>query len=89
MGGVWLERNIVEFTNHILYLVANPRASPTHVDAVYARKCVLFILTSAIGGILGDKAQISAAKEICQVISKFMNTLGEFVAHSSYEYYHI
>ena len=76
MGGVWLERNIVEFLNHVLYLVANPRASPTHVDAVYARKCVIFILTSAIGSILSDKAQISAAKEICQTIIKFMNTIG-------------
>ena len=76
MGGMWLERNLPEFLNHVLGLVANPRASPTHVDAVYARKCVLFILRSLIGGILGEKAQISAAKEICQVVIKQMNTLG-------------
>ena len=78
LGGVWLERNINEFLNHILNLVTNPRACPTHVDAVYARKCVLFILRSVIGGILSEKAQIAAAKEICQVVIRQMNVLGKF-----------
>lgn len=77
MGGLWLERNISVFLNHILELVANPKATPTHVDAVYARKCVMFILRSAIGGLLGEKAQIAAAKEICQIIIKQMNTVGK------------
>lgn len=77
MGGLWLERNISVFLNHVLDLVANPRATPTHVDAVYARKCVLFIMRSVIGGMLGEKAQIAAAKEICQIIIKQMNTVGE------------
>ncbi|PVD26321.1 hypothetical protein C0Q70_13992 [Pomacea canaliculata] len=77
MGGLWLERNISIFLNHVLDLVANPRATPTHVDAVYARKCILFIMQSVIGGMLGEKAQIAAAKEICQIIIKQMNTVGE------------
>ncbi|XP_067680006.1 HEAT repeat-containing protein 5B-like isoform X1 [Haliotis asinina] len=77
MGGLWLERNISVFLNHILEVVANPRATPSHVDAVYARKCVLFIIRSAIGGMLGEKAQIAAAKEICQIIIKQMNSVGE------------
>ena len=77
MGGLWLERNISVFLNHVLDLVANPRATSTHVDAVYARKCILFIMRSVIGGMLGEKAQISAAKEICHIIIKQMNTVGE------------
>lgn len=77
MGGLWLERNISLFLNHILDLVANPKATPTHVDAVYARKCVLFIMRCSIGGLLGEKAQIAAAKEICQIIIKQMNAVGE------------
>ncbi|KAL8611166.1 hypothetical protein ACOMHN_064456 [Nucella lapillus] len=77
MGGLWLERNISVFLNHVLDLVANPRATTTHVDAVYARKCILFIMRSVIGGMLGEKAQISAAKEICQIIIKQMNAIGE------------
>ncbi|KAL3874425.1 hypothetical protein ACJMK2_037438 [Sinanodonta woodiana] len=80
MGGLWLERNISVFLNHVLDLVANPKATPTHVDAVYARKCVQFILRSVIGGLLGEKAQISAAKEICQIIIKQMNLIGEATA---------
>ncbi|XP_052275904.1 HEAT repeat-containing protein 5B-like isoform X2 [Dreissena polymorpha] len=77
MGGLWLERNISVFLNHVLDLVANPRATPSHVDAVYARKCVSFIIRSVIGGLLGEKAQIAAAKEICQIIVRQMQTIGE------------
>lgn len=62
--------------NHIFDLVANPKATPTHVGAVYARKCILFIIRSAIGGLQGEKAQIAAAKEISQVIVKQMNIVG-------------
>ncbi|XP_070179925.1 HEAT repeat-containing protein 5B-like isoform X2 [Littorina saxatilis] len=83
MGGAWLERNISIFLNHVLDLVANPRATHTHVDAVYARKCVLFIMRSVIGGMLGEKAQIAAAKEICQIIIKQMNTVGEATVEAS------
>lgn len=64
------------FLNHVLDLVASPKSTPTHVDAVYARKCVLFIIRSSIGGLLGEKAQIAAAKEICQIIVKQMNAAG-------------
>ena len=76
MGSIWLERHTSEWLNHILYLVSNPKAAPSHVDAVYARKCVLFILNSLIGGIMSEKAQIAAAKEICAVIVRQMNALG-------------
>ena len=77
MGGIWLERNLPEFVSHIFGLVSNPRTAPSHVDAVYARRCVLFILRSLIGGILSEKAQVTAAKEICQVIVKQMNIVGK------------
>lgn len=79
MGVIWLERHLPEIVNHVLGLVNNTRACPTHVDAVYARKCVMFILRSVIGGVLGEKAQITAAKEICQVIIRHMNQIGNEV----------
>ncbi|XP_064600027.1 HEAT repeat-containing protein 5B-like isoform X2 [Liolophura sinensis] len=85
MGGLWLERNISLFLNHVLELVSSPKATPTHVEAVYARKCVLFIMRTAIGSLLGEKAQIAAAKEICQIIIRQMNTVGEVTAESSGE----
>jgi len=76
MGGVWLEHNMSEMLTHMFSLASNPRASVFHVDAVYARKCVMFMLRSLIGGQLGERAQIAAAKEICLVIVKQMNSLG-------------
>jgi len=65
-----------EMLNHMFSLASNPRASVFHVDAVYARKCVMFMLRSLIGGLLSERAQIAAAKEICLVIVKQMNMLG-------------
>lgn len=79
MTGLWIERNMNEFLNHIFSLVSNPRTAQTHVDAVYARKCVQFVLRSLIGGILSEKAQIAAAKEICQVIVRQMAIMGKKV----------
>ena len=52
LGGVWLERNLGVFLSHVLDLVANPKAASSHVDAVYSRKCISFILRSVLGRML-------------------------------------
>lgn len=75
MGGTWLERNLQTFLTHVLDLVANPKAASSHVDAVYSRKCINFILRSTIGKMLGEKAQSSACKEIVHIIAKQMSTI--------------
>ncbi|XP_058822111.1 HEAT repeat-containing protein 5B isoform X2 [Topomyia yanbarensis] len=75
MGGLWLERNMQNFLVHVLDLVANPKAASSHVDAVYSRKCINFILRSVIGKMLGEKAQTSACKELIHVIAKQMNSI--------------
>lgn len=75
MGGAWLERNLQAFLVHVLDLVANPKAASSHVDAVYSRKCINFILRSIIGKMLGEKAQTSACKELVLIIAKQMNTI--------------
>ena len=49
------------FVGHILDLVANPKATPTHVDAVYARKCVTFVMYATVGRMLGEKAQVTGS----------------------------
>ncbi|KAL6466465.1 hypothetical protein MHYP_G00242690 [Metynnis hypsauchen] len=77
LGGQWLERNFATFLSHVLELVAHPRATQTHVEAVYSRRCVSFALRATLGGLLGEKAQIAAAKEICQAISKQMRAVGK------------
>lgn len=75
MGSVWLERNMQICISHVLDLVANPKAASSHVDAVYSRKCINFILRSVIGKMLGEKAQSSACKELVHVIAKQMNSI--------------
>ncbi|XP_060537015.1 HEAT repeat-containing protein 5B isoform X2 [Cylas formicarius] len=75
LGSVWLEKNMKVFLCHILYLVANPKAASSHVDAVYSRKCINFILRSIFGKMFGEKAQITACKQIAQVIVKEMNSI--------------
>ncbi|XP_035216852.1 HEAT repeat-containing protein 5B-like isoform X2 [Stegodyphus dumicola] len=73
LGGAWLEANLNTLLTHLLELVANPKAVPTHVDAVYSRKCVTFILQSVLGRLLGEKAQASACKELVRIIIKHVN----------------
>ncbi|XP_063047572.1 HEAT repeat-containing protein 5B isoform X2 [Engraulis encrasicolus] len=85
LGGQWLERNFATFLSHVLELVAHPRATQTHVEAVYSRRCVSFALRATLGGLLGEKAQIAAAKEICQAISKQMRAVEAVVNDSSGE----
>lgn len=75
MGGAWLEHNLQAFLIHVLDLVANPKAASSHVDAVYSRKCINFILRSVIGKMLGEKAQTSACKEIVHIVAKQMNSI--------------
>jgi HEAT repeat-containing protein 5 len=76
MGSVWLERNMQTLLVHVLDLVANPKAASSHVDSVYSRKCINFILRSVIGKMLGEKAQSSACKElIVHIIAKQMNSI--------------
>ncbi|KAL0868607.1 hypothetical protein ABMA27_008068 [Loxostege sticticalis] len=75
MGGVWLERNMTTFLTHVLDLVANPKAASSHVDAVYSRKCINYILRNTLGKMLGEKAQASACRELVQTVVKQMASI--------------
>lgn len=68
MGGGWVERHLPTMTQHILSLLSHPKATATHIDAVYSRKCVGFVLRSVFGQLLGESAQFVAAKHLCQLI---------------------
>lgn len=78
LGGAWLEKNFAAFLSHILSLVSqsHPKATQTQIDAVCSRRCVSFILRATVGGLLGEKAQIAAAKDICQAIWKLKKVMG-------------
>lgn len=62
---------------HILDLVANPKSASSHVDAVYSRKCISFILRSVLGQMLSEKAQASACKELVLIVKKQMASIGK------------
>ncbi|XP_059505188.1 HEAT repeat-containing protein 5A isoform X2 [Stegostoma tigrinum] len=70
LGGQWLELNFAALLEHILELMSHPKATQTQIDAICCRRCVSFILRTTVGSLLGEKAQIAAAKEICQVVGK-------------------
>ncbi|KAH0620555.1 hypothetical protein JD844_021134 [Phrynosoma platyrhinos] len=78
LGGQWLERNFSALLSHVLDLVSQsqPKAIQTHLDAICCRSCISFILRATVGGLLGEKAQIAIAKEICQAIWKLKKVVG-------------
>lgn len=74
LGTQWLERNLKTFLAHTLNLVSgSSRAVSTHLEAVCSRKCVQFILRSVIGGMLNEKVQVQAARELLFIIDKCLN----------------
>lgn len=76
LGSSWLERNLATVIQHLLDLAAQPRAAPTHMDAVYSRQCIAFILRCLLGKLLGEKQQMAACKELARIINQQMNTIG-------------
>ena len=78
LGSVWLERHLTTVLQHLLDLAAQPRAAPTHVDAVYSRQCIAFVLRSLLGKMLGEKQQTAACKELALIINQQMNSIGAF-----------
>lgn len=77
LGGAWLEANFTSLLSLLMELVSHTRATQSTVDAICCRRCVSFILRASVGSLLGEKAQIAAAKEICQTISKQKNAVGK------------
>lgn len=68
MGGVWLEKHLAIVIKHILDLLATPKTTSSHIDAVYSRKCVSFILETTFRRLFGEPTQIVAARELLQVV---------------------
>uniref|UniRef100_A0A7M4E4E5 HEAT repeat-containing protein 5A n=1 Tax=Crocodylus porosus TaxID=8502 RepID=A0A7M4E4E5_CROPO len=87
LRGQWLETNFSAFLSHVLDLVsqAHPKVYQTQMDAICCRRCVSFILRATIGGLLGEKAQIAAAKEICQAIWKMKKVVDAVMSDGNLE----
>lgn len=85
LGGQWLERNFSTLLEHILELVSHPKATQTQMDAICCRRCISFILRATVGALLGEKAQITAAKEICQAVGKQKKAVDAAMSDSNIE----
>uniref|UniRef100_H2Y0W9 HEAT repeat-containing protein 5B n=1 Tax=Ciona intestinalis TaxID=7719 RepID=H2Y0W9_CIOIN len=83
LGSDWLQKNISTFLNKVLEMVAQPKASVSHVDAVYSRRCITFILRSTLGAMLGEPQQQVAVLELCRIISKQTSYLDANVSDNS------
>ena len=65
LGGRWLERNLRSFISYILTeLLSHPKTTSTHTDAVFARRCVGHVIRALVVRLLGEKAQLSACKDL-------------------------
>ncbi len=71
MGASWVEKNIVFFLDHLFEVLTNAKSCATHLDAIYSRRCVTFILRMVIGKVLSENGQFQALKEIVKIISKY------------------
>ncbi|XP_029140007.1 HEAT repeat-containing protein 5A, partial [Protobothrops mucrosquamatus] len=87
LGGEWLERNFSALLSHILDLVSqsHPKAIQTQMDSICSRRCISFILRATVGGLLGEKARIATAKEICQAIWKLKKVMDAAVNNCNVE----
>ena len=70
LGIIWLERNLPSVFGHLLDLLPNLKASSTHMDAVYSRRCVFYILIT-LSKSLSEKAQIQAIKVLITILNKY------------------
>ncbi|XP_032086376.1 HEAT repeat-containing protein 5A isoform X2 [Thamnophis elegans] len=87
LGGEWLERNFSALLSHILDLVSqsHPKAIQTQMDSICSRRCISFILRATVGGLLGEKARIATANEICQAIWKLKKVMDAAVSNCNVE----
>lgn len=77
LGGAWLEAHFPTLLSLLMELVCDARVSENLAEAVYCRRCVSYILRASVGSLLGEKAQIAVAQELCLAISKQKKTLGK------------
>ena len=78
LGGRWLERNLRPFISYILTeLLSHPKTTSTHTDAVFARRCVGHVIRALVVRLLGEKAQLSACKDLVSINNLILNLLPE------------
>ena len=79
----WVVNNLKFIVSHMLELLANSKSTPSHVEAVYSRKCVSFVLDSIINSLLGEASQLEIAKILTISVSKQMELLNNEKSESN------
>ncbi|PIO38409.1 hypothetical protein AB205_0106890, partial [Aquarana catesbeiana] len=85
LGAQWLSRNVPLLLSHVLELVSHQKATQNPVEACCARRCVSYILRATIGEMLSEKAQLEAAREICEVVKKLIKSVDLALSDSNQE----
>ncbi|XP_062863467.1 HEAT repeat-containing protein 5A [Trichomycterus rosablanca] len=70
LGRSWLETHFSTLLPLLMDLVCDARVNQNPADAVCCRRCVSFILRASVGSLLGEKAQIAAANQLCLAIGR-------------------
>ncbi|KAL2098993.1 hypothetical protein ACEWY4_005473 [Coilia grayii] len=87
LGSGWLELSFPTLLALLLELASHPRATQMPADAACTRRCVSFALRATLGTLLGEKAQVAAAKEICRAISPHKKASDAVAAEANPEVY--
>lgn len=85
LGTIWLEKNLSLLLNHLLELLIHPKAASTHVESVFSRRCVSFIITSLVGKQLSEKSQAQAVREVVRIVSRYVSTASSAAAAATQE----
>ncbi|KAM3918608.1 HEAT repeat-containing protein 5A isoform 2-T2 [Leptodactylus fuscus] len=85
LGGHWLSRNVPVLLTHLLDIASHQKATQTPIEAACARRCISYILRATLGELLGEKAQLEAARDICEVIKKLMKSVDAVLSDSNME----
>ncbi|KAM4662617.1 HEAT repeat-containing protein 5A [Discoglossus pictus] len=85
LGGQWLSRNVPEILSYIMELVSHPKATQTPTEAACSQRCISYILRTTLGELLGEKAQLAATREICEVIRRLMKNVDAVLSDSNME----
>ena len=70
LGPAYLETNLRLILNQVLELAGATKAGSSHTETVCCRNCVIFILSSVLGRLLREKAQLAACKELVAVLAR-------------------
>ncbi|XP_063687997.1 HEAT repeat-containing protein 5B-like [Bolinopsis microptera] len=77
MNNPWVVNNLNYIVSHLLDLLSNSKATPSHVEAVYSRKCISFVMDSLINSLLGEASQLEIAKILIIAVHKQMENLNK------------